>query len=151
MPNSKYPSHEALNPFFEVVMKGLSGLVDGEHYFDTFADDAVFESRYHFPGWPLIIRGRANLVASLAGYGKTIRVHSADALVAHRSDALVAHRSQDSRVVILEYEVHGKILSTGGPYDNRLISVVTIENRKIVHWRDYMDSLAAWTALNPAK
>jgi limonene-1,2-epoxide hydrolase len=22
------------------------------------------------------------------------------------------------------------------------------ENRKIVHWRDYMDSLAAWTALN---
>ena len=140
-------------------MKGLSGLVDGEHYFDTFSDDSVFESRYHFPGWPLIIRGRANLVASLAGYGKTIRVHSADALVAHRNDApvvqgidaLVGHRSQDRRVVILEYEVHGKILSTGGPYDNRLISVVTIENRKIVHWRDYMDSLAAWTALNPAK
>jgi ketosteroid isomerase-like protein len=130
-----------MNPFFEVVMKGLSGLVDGEHYFDTFADDAIFESRYHFPGWPLIIRGRANLVASLAGYGKTIRVHS--------GDALVAHRSQDSRVVILEYEVHGKILATGAPYDNRLISIVTIENRKIVHWRDYMDSLAAWTALNP--
>jgi ketosteroid isomerase-like protein len=167
MPKQKYPGHEALNPFFEVVMKGLSGLVDGEHYFDTFADDAIFESRYHFPGWPLIIRGRANLVASLAGYGKTIRVHSADALVVHRSDAPVAHRSdalvvhrsdapvghrsQDRRVVILEYEVHGKILSTGGPYDNRLISVVTIENRKIVHWRDYMDSLAAWTALNPAK
>jgi uncharacterized protein len=82
MANSKYPSHEALNPFFEVVMKGLSGLVDGEHYFDTFSDDSIFESRYHFPGWPLIIRGRANLVASLAGYGKTIRVHSADALVA---------------------------------------------------------------------
>lgn len=139
-----------MNPFFEVVMKGLSGLVDGEHYFDTFADDAIFESRYHFPGWPLIIRGRANLVASLAGYGKTIRVHSGDALVVHRSDALVAHRSQDSRVVILEYEVHGKILSTGAPYDNRLISIVTIENRKIVHWRGYMDSLAAWTALNPA-
>ena len=132
-----------MNPFFEVVMKGLSGLVDGEHYFDTFADDAIFESRYYFPGWPLIIRGRANLVASLAGYGKTIRVHS--------GDGLVVHRSQNPRVVILEYEVHGKILATGAPYDNRLISIVTIENRKIVHWRDYMDSLAAWTALNPAK
>jgi ketosteroid isomerase-like protein len=142
MPKTKYPAHEAMNPFFEVVMKGLTGLVDGGHYFDTFADDAIFESRYHFPGWPLIIRGRANLVASLAGYGKTIRVHS--------GDALVVHRGQDPRVVILEYEVHGKILSTGAPYDNRLISVVTIENRKIVHWRDYMDSLAAWTALNPA-
>jgi len=142
MPKTKYPAHEAMNPFFEVVMKGLTGLVDGGHYFDTFADDAIFESRYHFPGWPLIIRGRANLVASLAGYGKTIRVHS--------GDALVVHRGQDPRVVILEYEVHGKILATGATYDNRFISIVTIENRKIVHWRDYMDSLAAWTALNPA-
>jgi len=142
MQTSKYPAHEAMNPFFEVVMKGLSGFVDGDHYFDTFAHDAIFESRYQFPGWPAIINGRANLIASLAGYGKTIRVHSAD--------ALVVHRSQDPRVVILEYEVHGTILSTGAPYENRLISVVTIENRKIVHWRDYMDSLAAWTALNPA-
>jgi ketosteroid isomerase-like protein len=50
--------------------------------------------------------------------------------------------------VILEYEVHGKILSSRAPYDNRFISVITIENRKIVHWRDYMDSLAAWSALN---
>jgi limonene-1,2-epoxide hydrolase len=26
------------------------------------------------------------------------------------------------------------------------VSIAFIENRKIVHWRDYMDSLAAWTA-----
>ena len=140
MPKTGYEAFEALDPFFEVVMEGLRGLVDGEHYFDTFAEDAVFESRYHFPGWPTTIRGRANLMASLSGYGKTIKLHS--------GDALVVHRSQDSRVVILEYEVHGKILSSGAPYDNRLISVITIENRKIIHWRDYMDSLAAWTALN---
>jgi len=37
--------------------------------------------------------------------------------------------------VILEYEVHGTILSSGAPYDNRFISVITIENRKIIHWR----------------
>ena len=142
MTTSQYKVFEALDPFFEVVMEGLRGLVDGDHYFDTFAEDAVFESRYHFPGWPVTIRGRANLMEALSGYGKTIKLHS--------SDALVVHRSQDSRVVILEYEVHGKILSSGVPYDNRLISVVTIEKRKIVHWRDYMDSLAAWTALNGA-
>ncbi len=139
----EYKVFEALNPFFEVVLRGLSGLVDGEQFFDTFAKDAIFESRYYFPGWPATIQGRSNLMASLSGYGKTINLHS--------SDALVVHRSADSRVVILEYEVHGKILSSGAPYDNRLISVVTIENRKIVHWRDYMDSLAAWTALNSAQ
>jgi uncharacterized protein len=140
MKKAEYAVFEALNPFFKVVLRGLSGLVDGEHYFDTIADEAIFESRYHFPGWPLMIRGRANLMASLSGYGKTIKLHS--------GDALVVHRSQDSRVVILEYEVHGRVLANGAPYDNRFISVVTIDSRKIVHWRDYMDSLAAWTALN---
>jgi uncharacterized protein len=121
-------------------MEGLRGLVDGDHYFDTIAEDASCEFRYRFPGWPLTIQGRANLMTSFSGYGKTIKLHS--------SDALVVHRSQDSRVVILECEVHGKILSSGAPYDNGFISVITIENRKIVHWRDYMDSLAAWSALN---
>ena len=137
-----YEAFEALDPFFEVVMEGLRGLVDGKHYFDTFAEEATFESRYHFPGWPVMIRGRDNLMAALLGYGNTIRLHS--------GDALVVHRSQNNRVAILEYEVHGKILSSGARYDNRFISVVTIENRKITYWRDYMDSLAAWTALNGA-
>jgi uncharacterized protein len=140
MTKPQYETFEALDPFFEVVMQGLRGLVDGDHYFDTIAEDALFEFRYHFPGWPQTIHGRADLIASFSGYGKTIKLHS--------GDALVVHRSQNSRVVILEYEVHGTILSNGLPYDNRFISVITIENRKIVHWRDYMDSLAAWTALN---
>jgi ketosteroid isomerase-like protein len=140
MPRGEYEIFEALNPFFAVVMDGLCGLVDGNHYFDTIAEEAFFEFRYHFPGWPTTIRGRANLMASFSGYGNTIKLHS--------GDSLVVHRSQDSRVVILEYEVHGTILSSGAPYDNRFISVITIENRKIVHWRDYMDSLAAWSALN---
>src|ERR1700751_1242403 len=142
MPKGEYEIFEALNPFFEVVMEGLRGLVDGDHFFDTIAEDALFEFRYPFPGWPTTIRGRANLMAGFSGYGKTINLLS--------GDALVVHRSQDSRVVILEDEVHGRILSTGTGYDNRFISVITIENRKIIHWRDYMDSLAAWTALNSA-
>jgi ketosteroid isomerase-like protein len=58
------------------------------------------------------------------------------------------HPSDDGRVVTLEYEVHGEVLATGVAYDNRFVAVATIENRKIVRWRDYMDSLAAWTALN---
>src|ERR1700756_3293474 len=104
MPKKRYEAFEALDPFFKVVMKGLRELVDGKHYFDTFADDAVFESRYHFPGWPVTIRGRANLMSSLSGYGKTIKLRS--------GDALVVHRSQDNRVVIVEYEVHGKVLAS---------------------------------------
>jgi uncharacterized protein len=140
--DSKYAAFTALNPFFEISLRGLVGLIDGDHYFDTIADDAVFEFRYIFPGWPQTVNGRDALMALYAGYGKTIVLHGAD--------ALVIHRSRDARVVIIEYEVHGKIIATGASYDNRFISVVTIEDRKIVHWRDYMDSLAAMTALNQA-
>jgi ketosteroid isomerase-like protein len=142
MSKAKYAAFNALDPFFRVVEQGLSDFVDGEHYFDTIADDALFEFRYNFPGWPQTVQGRANLMALYSGYGKTIRLH--------RGDALVVHPSKDGRVVILEYEGHGTILATGAPYDNRFISVVKIESRKIIHWRDYMDSLAAWMALNKA-
>jgi hypothetical protein len=41
----------------------------------------------------------------------------------HSSGGLVVRRSQDPREVILEYEVHGRIVATGVPYDNRFISV----------------------------
>ena len=142
MADPKYAAFRALDPFFEISLRGLAGLIDGEHYFDAIADDAVFEFRYIFPGWPQRVNGRDALMALYAGYGKTIVLHGAD--------ALVIHRSQDPRVVIIEYEVHGKIIAAGAAYDNRFISVVTIENRKIVHWRDYMDSLAAMTALSTA-
>ena len=136
----KYAGYQALDPFFEIILEGLSELVDGEHFFDTFAEDAHFESLYDFPGWPMMIRGRTGLMDALSGYGQNIKLES--------SDGLVVHRTQDRRVVILEYAVHGKIVATGVPYDNRLISVITIENKRIVNWRDYMDSLAPWLALS---
>jgi uncharacterized protein len=56
-------------------------------------------------------------------------------------------RSQRKRFIVIEYEVHGKILATGAKYNSRFCSIIRIENRKIAHWRDYMDSRAAWNAL----
>src|SRR5580658_8717406 len=142
MTKRKFAAYAALDPFFKIAQQGLAGLVDGEHYFDTIADDAVFDFRYDFPGWPRTVIGRKALMDLYSGYGDNIVLHSAD--------ALVVHRSQDPRVVIIEYDVHGKIVGTGVPYENRFVSIVTIENRKIVHWRDYMDSLSAMTALSQA-
>jgi uncharacterized protein len=139
MTDPKYKAFTALDPFFDIALQGLAGQVDGDHFFDTIADHAVFEYRYIFPGYPQKLDGREALMTLYARYGNNILLH--------RADALVVHRSQDPRVVILEYDVHGRIIRTGASYDNRFISVVTIEDRKIVHWRDYMDSLAAMTAL----
>jgi uncharacterized protein len=133
MATDKYPEHKALNPFFDVVMKGLNGLVDGEHYYDALAEDAQFEFLYRFPGWPEIIRGRENLIAAYAGYGHNIVLEKGDGLAVHHHEA---------GVVTLEYQVHGESVKTGAAYDNRFVFIITIKNRKTVRWRDYMDSLA---------
>jgi hypothetical protein len=79
-----------LNPFFDIVMNGLDGLVDGDHFWDAVADDAVFEFLYRFPGWPGKLESRHNYIKAMEGYG--MRLQSAD--------GLVVHRSQDQRTVI---------------------------------------------------
>jgi uncharacterized protein len=138
MPNRNYAVYEGAEPYFELVRRALEGLVDGEHFFDIVADDIVYEVRYDL-GWPRVIQGRADLMAQFGSYVDAIRIRSADKLVVNRAD--------NGRVVVIEYEVHGTILATGAGYDNRFCSIIGLENRKIAHWRDYMDSLAAWKAL----
>jgi ketosteroid isomerase-like protein len=138
MSQPAYAAFSALDPFFAIVMRGLAGLVDGDHYFDAIAPEAVFEFRYRFPGWPTKVVGREALMALYAGYGNSMTLHSAG--------GLVVNLSKTAGVVILEYEVQGVAVGSGKVYENRFISVVAIEDRKIVGWRDYMDSLAAMSA-----
>jgi ketosteroid isomerase-like protein len=140
-----YPADafQALEPFFQVIEQGLAGLVDGDEFFDAVAEDAVFEFLYTTPGWPRRVEGREPLMELFAGYGNAIALS--------RGDGLVVHRTQDPRVVILEYQVHGQVLRTGGAYHNHFISVITLEARKIVHWRDYMDSYGAMAALGATR
>ena len=139
MPNPKYAAYEASRPYFELVRGALGDLVDGEYFFDIVEDGVIYEVLYEFPGWPRIIEGRADLMAKFKGYGKSIKLQSADQLIIHNAD--------NGRVVVIEYEVHGTILATGVKYNNRFCSIIKLENRKIAHWRDYMDSLAAWNVL----
>jgi ketosteroid isomerase-like protein len=65
------------------------------------------------------------------------------------ADKLITHVADGGGGVIIEYEVHGTILATGATYNNQFCSIMTIENRRIAYWRDYLDSLAAWNSINP--
>jgi ketosteroid isomerase-like protein len=141
MPNPEYIAFHAARPYFDLVRAALGNLVDGEHFFDIVADNIVYEVLYDFPGWPRIIQGRTNLMARFKSYCNNIELQSADHLITHKTDS--------GHVVVIEYEVHGTILATGVNYNNRFCSIIKLENRKIAHWRDYMDSLAAWNALAP--
>src|SRR6202023_3862137 len=97
MRDPAYAAFSALDPFFDIVRQGLAGLVDGDHYFDTIAPEAVFEFRYRFPCWPTRIVGREALMALYAGYGENMSLHGAD--------ALGVNISQPPGVVILDNDV----------------------------------------------
>lgn len=139
MPQSDYTPYAPAAAYFDLVRQALGEAVDGAHFFDIIAPDIAYEVLYDFPGWPRRMQGRPALMAAFRGYVEHIALASTSNLVVHKAD--------DGRMFVLEYEVHGTILATGRPYHNRFCSIVTIENRKIAHWRDYMDSLAAWNAL----
>ena len=138
MPNRKYSAYEAANPYFELVRGAIGDLVEGEHFFDIVAENVVYEVLYDVAGWPRIIQGRADLMSQFRGYCDNMALQSADKLIVHKTD---------DGCVVIEYEVRGTILATSVKYNNRFCSIIKIENQKIAHWRDYMDSLAAWNAL----
>jgi ketosteroid isomerase-like protein len=128
-------NHPAFNKnseaFYRIIMEGLKAKVDGDHFWDAVAKTAVFEFLYNFPGFTSKIEGRRAYMDWFAGYS----------MVLHSADNLKVYETTDSNVVILEYQVHG-IAPTGKRYDNCFCSIITIKDRRIIHWRDYMDSLA---------
>lgn len=140
MSKPKYAAYKAADPYFDLVRRALGDLVDGEHFFDIVTDNTIYEVLYDL-GWPRVIRGRTALMDAFRGYVDVINLQAADNLVVHTADT--------GRVIVIEYEVHGTVLATGAKYDNRFCSIIHLENRKIAHWRDYMDSHAAWNALTP--
>jgi uncharacterized protein len=124
-------------PFFRIIMDGLEGEVDGEHFWDAVSENAVFEFLYNFPGFTNKIEGRDAYMEWFSGYSNIL--HSADNLRVYKM-------SEPTNTIVLEYEVHGIVPSTKKPYDNRFCSIITIKDRQIIYWRDYMDSLAVMTS-----
>jgi ketosteroid isomerase-like protein len=127
-------NHPAFNknaePFYSIIMEGLKGEVDGDHFWDAVDENAVFEFLYDIPGFANKIEGRKAYMDWFGSYSMILR----------SADNLRTYKAADN-IVILEYQVHGKAPS-GKAYDNRFCSIITIKDRKIIYWRDYMDSLA---------
>jgi len=63
------------------------------------------------------------------------------------ADELAVHRNREASVIVLEYAVHGQAVQTRRTYDNHLVSAITIKDRKVTHWRDYLDPVAVFNAL----
>src|SRR6202035_735254 len=129
----------ALEPFFRIIEQALDGLADGPHFFDLLAEDVGFDYIITTPRYPRHVEGREAVAALYRPYGNTI--------VLDRCHDLAVHHDPDTGVVVLEYASQGRVIPTGAPYANRYISVLTIADRKVTHWRDYLDTVAVFDAL----
>jgi ketosteroid isomerase-like protein len=125
-------------PFFRIIQKGLEGWASGEDYFDLLADDVVFEYVISVPGYPRRVKGRKKVIDLYSDYDDYMTVRTAD--------NLRVYRDSEASTIVLEYEVHGKSVQTGRPYNNRFVSIVTVEDNKVTHWRDYLDPIAVFDA-----
>jgi uncharacterized protein len=91
------------------------------------------------PDYPRHVVGRHNLIELYRGYGSTFFLD--------RCYDLRVHRSEATSTVVLEYASEGKVITTGYPYSNQYVSVITLKDRHVSHWRDYLDPLRVLAAL----
>ena len=133
-------SFSALDPFFRIIEQGLDGLVDGQHFFELLAEDVVVEFVVSVPGYPRRVVGREAVADLYRGYGNT-------GIVLNNADELAVHWDPAASVAVLEYAVHGRVTPTARAYDNHFVSVITITDRRVTHWRDYLDPVAVFNAV----
>jgi ketosteroid isomerase-like protein len=129
----------ALEPFFRIIEEALVGLADGEHFFDLLADDVVFDYVITVPNYPRHVVGRTAVAELYRPYGEIFALD--------RCFDLAVHRDRETGVVVLEYASEGRAVGTGAAYSNRYVSVLTIAERKVTRWRDYLDPIAVFDAV----
>jgi ketosteroid isomerase-like protein len=129
----------ALGPFFRIIERGLAGLAGPGHFFDLLAEDVVIDYVVTVPGYPRQVSGRSAVAELYRPYGT--------AIVLDRCFDLAVHHDPAQGTVVLEYAAAGHVVATGRPYANRFVSVLTVRQGEVVHWRDYLDPVAVFDAL----
>jgi len=106
---------------------------DSSAMVDLCADDVVFEFPFAPPGRPTRIDGKAALGEYL------------DDVTGHRRiegvSNLELHETVKPEVAIVEMTLTGTVTDTGEPYEQSYVSVLTVRDGLIVHYRDYWNPL----------
>lgn len=115
----------------------LAATADG--FVDMMAENGVMEFPYVTAGETVRLHGREAVrqhLASLAGLIEIDSFHD-----------LVVHPSQTPGVFILQMNCTGTAVTTGLPYNQRYISVITVADGYIVNYQDYWNPLVLAAAL----
>lgn len=101
---------------------------------DLWDDDGVLEFPFAPDGWPKRLEGKAAVGDYMRGYPDHIDIHDFPSVDIHRTTV--------AETIVVEMRGVGRLVETGGPFDMTYIAVVTVENGRITHYRDYWNPLA---------
>jgi ketosteroid isomerase-like protein len=108
--------------------------LDVEALVALMAPDGYIEWPYRPPGAPARVQGHAEIRAHLTRVAEGfIRFDD------YRN--VVIHETTDPDAVIVEYDVHATVLTTGAALDQSVIAVFRLENGQIRAYRDYINPL----------
>lgn len=144
MTGKEPPDVDPLSSFSAMLRVALNDLLDpaATTFMEMMADDAVMEFPYAPPGLTQRLEGRAALAEYISGLVNIIKVESMTLSVIH-------HTTQPG-VLILEFEGAASSVQTGNLYNQIYISVITLRDGYIVHYRDYWNPLVVLEAAGGA-
>lgn len=134
-------SESKFSGFADLLRRGLGDLLAPEatDFVSMMAEDGVMEFPYAPPDGVRALSGRTELVSYLERLGGLLE------LTSYRD--LRVYRTTDPGVVVLEFTAQGRGVQSGLPYEGPYISVITVRDGHIRHYRDYWNPLAATRAL----
>lgn len=103
-------------------------------FLDLFADDIVFEFPYAQEPNPKRLDGKAALQQYLVKLGEVLEITS--------FTTPVIHIAADAPVFFAQFEASGKNIVTGRAYEQSYISVIEVQDGRIVRYQDYWNPLA---------
>jgi uncharacterized protein len=113
--------------------------IDMSGFTDLFAEDAVFEYPFGYPGAPARLHGREEIRAHLVESRRDVA-----SLIEVTDVRSVVHQSTDPEVVVFELEISGTNRAGGEPFRFASgVEVATVRDGLIVHYRDYTNILGA--------
>jgi hypothetical protein len=133
---------DKFDSFSDLLRAALGDRLDpADSMLGLFAEDVIFEFPYAPDGLPKRLEGSAALAAHLARLGPLLSFGTME----------LGNVYADGATVIFEFSCTGKGLATGAPYDQAYVSVVTVRDGRIAHYRDYWNPLVVLTALGGAE
>ncbi|MBU8538861.1 nuclear transport factor 2 family protein [Falsiroseomonas tokyonensis] len=129
---------DKFDSFSDLLRAALGGrLASSGSLLGLFTHDVIFEFPYAPDGLPKRLEGKAALAAHLERLGPLLTFGPME----------LGKVYAVKETVVFEFSCTGEGVATRAPYDQLYISVVTLREGRIAHYRDYWNPLVVLTAL----